>query len=145
LSRELEQQDAAVKSSARTLSLANERYKTGIDSYLNVITAQTTLLTNQRTAVNLRMQQITASVELIKALGGGWNASQLPTPKELTAKTPVPTVKSPVSNPTPTPELAPTPQPTPEPTPSPLTVQPLNDDSSLVDDWKRGNGNARKL
>jgi outer membrane protein TolC len=68
--------------------LANERYKSGIDSYLNVITAQTTLLTNQRTAVNLRMQQMTASVELIKALGGGWNSSQLPTPRELTGKTP---------------------------------------------------------
>jgi NodT family efflux transporter outer membrane factor (OMF) lipoprotein len=104
LSRELEQQDAAVKSSERTLSLANERYKSGIDSYLNVITAQTTLLTNQRTEVNLRMQQMTATVELIKALGGGWNASQLPTPKELTTKTPPPAVKNPVSKPTPTPQ-----------------------------------------
>jgi NodT family efflux transporter outer membrane factor (OMF) lipoprotein len=92
LSRELEQQEAAVKSSERNLSLANERYKAGIDSYLNVITAQTTLLTNQRTALNLRMQQLTASVELIKALGGGWNVSQLPTPKELIRK-PSPTPK----------------------------------------------------
>ena len=100
LSRELEQQDAAVKSSERTLALANDRYKSGIDSYLNVITAQTTLLTNQRTAVNLRMQQMTASVELIKALGGGWNASQLPTPKELTARKPIPV---PAVTPTPTP------------------------------------------
>ena len=105
LSREVEQQDAAVKSSERTLSLANDRYKSGIDSYLNVITAQTTLLANQRTAVNLRMQQMTASVELIKALGGGWNASQLPTPKEITAKTPpVPVSKKPVAQPTATPE-----------------------------------------
>jgi len=120
LSHELEQQDAAVKSSERTLSLANERYKTGIDSYLNVITAQTTLLTNQRTALNLRMQQITASVELIKALGGGWNASQLPTPKELTAKTPRPATRNPPANPTPTPQ--PTPEiPSPPPTPSRLT------------------------
>ena len=86
LSREREQQNAAVKSSERTLELANERYKTGIDSYLNVIIAQTTLLTNQRTAVTLQMQQITASVELIKALGGGWDSSQLPTPKQLTSK-----------------------------------------------------------
>jgi len=86
LSRELEQQDAAVTSAQRTLTLANERYSSGIDSYLNVITAQTTLLANQRTAVNLRMQQMTASVELIKALGGSWNASQLPTPKQLTSK-----------------------------------------------------------
>ena len=90
LSVELEQQNAAVASSQRTLSLATERYKSGIDSYLNVITAQTTLLTNQRTAVDLQMQQMTASVQLIKALGGGWNASQLPTPKELNTKTPTP-------------------------------------------------------
>jgi len=87
LSRELEQQNAAVASAQRTLSLSTERYKTGIDSYLNVITAQTTLLTNQRTAVNLQMQQMTASVQLIKALGGGWNVAQLPTPKELVTKT----------------------------------------------------------
>jgi outer membrane protein TolC len=40
-------------------------------------------LNNQRTAVNLQMQQMTASVELIKALGGGWNASELPTQKQL--------------------------------------------------------------
>ena len=92
LSRELEQQNAAVVSAQRTLTLANDRYKSGIDSYLNVITAQTALLTNQRTAVTLQMEQMTASVQLIKALGGGWNASQLPSPKELVAK-PQPTPK----------------------------------------------------
>jgi len=86
LSRELDQQNAAVASAERTLSLANERYKSGIDSYLNVITAQTALLNNQRTAVNLQMEQMTASVQLIKALGGGWNLSQLPTPKEVSTK-----------------------------------------------------------
>ncbi len=83
LSRELDEQNDAVASSQRALSLANDRYKSGIDSYLNVITAQATLLNNQRTAVNLEAQQMTASVELIKALGGGWNASELPTPKQL--------------------------------------------------------------
>ena len=72
LSQELQEQDAGVTSSQRYLRLANDRYKLGIDSYLNVITAQTTLLSNQRTAMNLRMQQMTASVQLIKALGGGW-------------------------------------------------------------------------
>jgi NodT family efflux transporter outer membrane factor (OMF) lipoprotein len=92
LSRELEQQNAAVASAQRTLALANDRYKAGIDSYLNVITAQTALLTNQRTAVTLQMEQMTASVQLIKALGGGWNVSQLPTHKELLAK-PSPTPK----------------------------------------------------
>jgi NodT family efflux transporter outer membrane factor (OMF) lipoprotein len=104
LSRELEQQNAAVASAQRTLSLANDRYKSGIDSYLNVITAQTALLTNQRTAVTLQMEEMTASVQLIKALGGGWNASQLPTPKEVTTKTPLPAPKSPVAKPAPTPE-----------------------------------------
>jgi NodT family efflux transporter outer membrane factor (OMF) lipoprotein len=75
LSQEIQEQDAAVDSSRRYLALANDRYRLGIDSYLNVITAQTTLLSNQRTAVNLRMQQMTATVQLIKALGGGWNAT----------------------------------------------------------------------
>jgi NodT family efflux transporter outer membrane factor (OMF) lipoprotein len=78
LSHELDQQNAAVASAQRALTLSTDRYKSGIDSYLNVITAQTTLLNNQRTAVNLQMQQMTASVELIKALGGGWDNSQLP-------------------------------------------------------------------
>jgi NodT family efflux transporter outer membrane factor (OMF) lipoprotein len=92
LSRELQQQNAAVASAQRTLSLANERYIAGIDSYLNVITAETALLTNQRTAITLQMEQMTASVELIKALGGGWNLSQLPTPQEVSMK-PQPTPK----------------------------------------------------
>ena len=83
LSRELDEQNDAVASAQRALSLATERYKSGIDSYLNVITAQATLLNNQRTAVNLEAQEMTASVELIKALGGGWNASELPTQKQL--------------------------------------------------------------
>jgi len=83
LSRELDEQNDAVASAQRALSLASERYKSGIDSYLNVITAQATLLNNQRTAVNLEAQQMTASVELIKALGGGWNAAELPIPKQL--------------------------------------------------------------
>ena len=73
LSRELQQQNAAIASSQRNLTLANNRYQSGIDSYLNVIIAQTTLLNNQRTGLNLRMQQMTASVQLIKALGGGWD------------------------------------------------------------------------
>ena len=78
LAQELQEQDAAVASSQRYLTLANDRYKLGIDSYLNVITAQTTLLNNQRTALSLRMQQMTASVQLIKALGGGWGFADAP-------------------------------------------------------------------
>jgi NodT family efflux transporter outer membrane factor (OMF) lipoprotein len=76
LSHELQQQNAAVESSQRYLTLAGVRYQSGIDIYLNVINAQTTLLNNQRTALNLQMEQLTASVQLIKALGGGWNVQQ---------------------------------------------------------------------
>jgi outer membrane protein TolC len=75
LSQELQQQNAAVESSQRYLTLANARYQSGLGSYLDVITAQTALLSNQRTALNLRMQQMTASVQLIKALGGDWDVS----------------------------------------------------------------------
>jgi len=73
LSQEIQQEDVAVAASQRYLNLANDRYKLGIDSYLNVITAQTTLLGNQRTAVTLRLNQMNASVQLIKAVGGGWS------------------------------------------------------------------------
>jgi NodT family efflux transporter outer membrane factor (OMF) lipoprotein len=86
LSDEIQQQDTAVNSAQRNLKIATDRYKLGIDPYLNVITAQTTLLTNQQTAVNLRMQQMTASVSLIEALGGGWDASQIPTPSQVLHK-----------------------------------------------------------
>ena len=79
LSQEIEQQDTAVMSATRSLTVATARYRAGIDPYLNVIAAQTTLLANQQTAVNLRRQQMTASVQLIEALGGGWNSAQLPT------------------------------------------------------------------
>lgn len=84
LTAQIQQQDAAVESAQHALDLATTRYKLGIDPYLNVITAETTLLTNQQTAVNLRSQQMTASVSLIEALGGGWSRAQLPTPAQLT-------------------------------------------------------------
>jgi NodT family efflux transporter outer membrane factor (OMF) lipoprotein len=80
LSKEIEQQVVAIASSQRYLNIATDRYKLGIDPYLNVISAQTTLLTNQQTLVTLQQQQITASVQLIEALGGGWTRAQLPSP-----------------------------------------------------------------
>jgi NodT family efflux transporter outer membrane factor (OMF) lipoprotein len=88
LSVEVQQQDTAVTSARRNLVLATDRYRLGIDPYLNVITAQTALLSNQQTATTLRTQQITASVQLVEALGGGWNASQLPTPASMITKVP---------------------------------------------------------
>ena len=72
LHSEIQDENAAVDASRRYMTLASDRYKFGIDSYLNVITAQTTLLANQRTAVNLQFEQLTASIQLIKAIGGHW-------------------------------------------------------------------------
>jgi NodT family efflux transporter outer membrane factor (OMF) lipoprotein len=86
LAQQIDQQEAAIKSSERFLSLAEDRYKLGIDSFLNVISAQTILLANRQTAVNLRMQQMTASVQLVEALGGGWDAASLPSRKQLLSK-----------------------------------------------------------
>jgi NodT family efflux transporter outer membrane factor (OMF) lipoprotein len=74
LSQELHQQNAAVAASQGYLKLAHVRYDSGLEAYLDVITAQTALLANEQSARNLQMQQLTASVQLIKALGGGWDA-----------------------------------------------------------------------
>ncbi len=83
LDQDVRQQDTAIKSSERFLNLATERYKLGIDSYLNVITAQTTYLVNRQTLATLRMQQMTASVLLVEAVGGGWDVSQIPSHAQL--------------------------------------------------------------
>ena len=88
LSQEVRQQDMAVASAQRNLQAAQQRYQAGIDPYLNVITAQTALLTNQQTAVNLRREQMTASVQLIEALGGGWDTAQLPSVRDVSQVTP---------------------------------------------------------
>ena len=88
LSEQFRQQEQAVKSSERFLALATDRYQLGIDSYLNVITAQTILFNNRQVLVNLRAQHITASVRLIEALGGGWDESELPSTRELLSKRP---------------------------------------------------------
>jgi NodT family efflux transporter outer membrane factor (OMF) lipoprotein len=78
LSIQVQQQDGAVNAAQRYLTTATDRYKLGLDPYLDVISAQTTLLSNQQTAATLRMQQLTDSVQLIEALGGGWDSAQIP-------------------------------------------------------------------
>jgi len=93
LTQVIEQQDSAVESAARSLREAEVRYKTGLDPYLNVIAAQTALLNDQQFAVNFRAQQMLASVQLIKALGGGWDVSQIPSARELGGKIPESTPK----------------------------------------------------
>ncbi len=86
LSQEIQEQDIAIQSAQRSLKLATDRYRLGIDPYLNVITAQTTLFGNEQTAVNLRVQQIVNSVQLIEALGGGWDSSTLPTSQQIISR-----------------------------------------------------------
>ena len=86
LSQQIERQRAAVNAAQRFLDIANTRYHTGIDPYLNVITAETTLLSDQQTEVTLRVSELTAAVQLIQALGGGWDSSQLPSPDEVTSQ-----------------------------------------------------------
>lgn len=66
--------------------LAITRYRTGVDSYLDVFTAQSLLLTQQQTTLNLRVGQMTSNVQLIEALGGGWDNAQLPSEKAVAAK-----------------------------------------------------------
>lgn len=86
LAQEVGEQATAIRSSSHYLDLALTLYRTGIDSYLNVLTAQTTLLTNQLSQVQIQLRQMTSSVGLIMALGGGWDSSQLPTPQEVGKK-----------------------------------------------------------
>jgi len=68
----------AVESAQHSFDLSNQRYKGGVTSYLEVLTAEATLLQNQRTAIDLQTRQFVASVGLVRALGGGWDVSQLP-------------------------------------------------------------------
>ena len=78
LEEEAKTQDAAVAAANRALDQSTNRYKGGLDTYLTVITAQNAALTNERTAVGLLTRRLTSTVLLVKALGGGWNVSQLP-------------------------------------------------------------------
>ena len=77
LSQALSTQSAAVEGARKALEIANNRYVGGVTNYLDVITAQTALLNNQRLETQLRGQQLVNTVYLVKALGGGWDWSQI--------------------------------------------------------------------
>jgi NodT family efflux transporter outer membrane factor (OMF) lipoprotein len=68
----------AVESAQHSYDISNQRYKGGVTSYLEALTAEATLLQNQRTAIDLQTRQFVSSVGLVRSLGGGWDASQLP-------------------------------------------------------------------
>ena len=83
LAEEAEQQARAAQAAERAVSLSRDRYEGGITIYLEVVTAQTAALSNERAVVQLQTRRMTSSVGLIKALGGGWSASELPTPGDV--------------------------------------------------------------
>ena len=86
LSQQILKQQEAVDSAQTALKLETGRYETGIDPYIDVMTSQTTLLNDQQSLTTLHVQEMTASIELVQALGGGWDLSQLPSPKQTGVK-----------------------------------------------------------
>ena len=77
LSQAAQTQQQAVDAAQRALTIANDRYVGGLVTYLDVVTAEQTLLDNKRLATQILGQQLTTSVSLVKALGGGWDAASL--------------------------------------------------------------------
>ncbi len=78
LQQEAEQQRQATEAAQGAQRIFNNRYVGGIDTYLQVVTAQNTALTNERNDIDIMRRRMDASVLLIKALGGGWTTAQLP-------------------------------------------------------------------
>jgi len=76
LATEEKQQHQAVVAAQREVALSTARYKLGLDSYINVITAQNAFLTNRETELQIQLRRITASINLVNNLGGGWDTSQ---------------------------------------------------------------------
>jgi NodT family efflux transporter outer membrane factor (OMF) lipoprotein len=85
LAEEADVTEGAVKAAKQSLDISTDQYKGGIVAYLQVITAQTAWLQDEKTAVDLLTRRMTASVLLIEALGGGWDATKLPTVHDVMA------------------------------------------------------------
>src|SRR5439155_1468310 len=86
LEQEAQVQDEAVQKAQQSVTLTTNQYKAGTVSYLNVIITQTTALSNELTAVQIRGRRMTADVLLIEALGGGWHVAALPSAQEATER-----------------------------------------------------------
>jgi NodT family efflux transporter outer membrane factor (OMF) lipoprotein len=78
LEQESGAEQKAVDSAQHSFDLSNQRYKGGVTSYLEVLTAEATLIQDQRTSIDLVTRQFVDSVSLIRSLGGGWDTTQLP-------------------------------------------------------------------
>ena len=87
-SQQILAQQEAVKAAQQFVDLEMERYNSGVDPYVDVVTAQTTLFNDQVTLNSLQVEEMMSSVQLVQALGGGWDHSQLPTPAQVGAKVP---------------------------------------------------------
>jgi NodT family efflux transporter outer membrane factor (OMF) lipoprotein len=85
-SQQMKEQERAVKSAQESLDLEMVRYKTGVDPYIDVVTAQTTLLADRQSLATIHVEEMIAAVQLVEALGGGWDRSQLPTPAEVSQR-----------------------------------------------------------
>lgn len=83
LAEEAQQQQEAVTAAEQSLALEIDRYKAGTDSYLNVITTQTIALNDEQAAVGILQRRLVAAVDLVKAMGGGWDASALPSTDQM--------------------------------------------------------------
>jgi NodT family efflux transporter outer membrane factor (OMF) lipoprotein len=86
-SQQILRQKEAVASAQQYLDMEMDRYNTGVDPYVDVVLAQTTLLGDQQTLNSLEVEEMVSAVELVQDLGGGWDKSQLPTPAQVGAHT----------------------------------------------------------
>jgi len=86
LSKEIQQEQQAVNLAQTYLKLEQARYETGVDPYVAVLIAQTTVLADQQVLNTLQVQQMTSAVALVEALGGSWDRSQLPSTQQVTQK-----------------------------------------------------------
>jgi NodT family efflux transporter outer membrane factor (OMF) lipoprotein len=86
-SQQILRQQLAVKDAQDYLSLEQVRYNTGVDPYVDVVIAQNTLLSSLETLNALQVEEMTSTVQLVQALGGGWDRTQLATPQQAGAKT----------------------------------------------------------
>lgn len=89
LFQEIQQEQAAVTAAQKAFDLEKARYQTGVDPYLTLLSTQTALLSTQQTLLGLQVQDMTSAVQLIEALGGGWDVSQLPSASQVSQKPPM--------------------------------------------------------
>jgi len=86
LEEEARVQDEAVNAAVQSVVVTTNQYKAGIVNYLGVVTVQVIALNNSKTAVSILGSRLSAAVLLVKALGGGWNASALPSARDLNGR-----------------------------------------------------------